>query len=204
MHSPSCSNRVWMAPAGQGRCSVAGFGRSRPCVRRLMCSVAAARPDEVRRRSGPDQWHALGGASVRTGCPDCRFAVLSPSPHVAPHRLGADLRRRVLSDRGCPVAFAAPDERPDDPRHPVGQGDGHHLHRLSLQHLPKPVGPGSSAAPACDLRHGAEVEQASQVTVSSLRDPPEPLLAAARMGLRREPEPGGIVSRGAERRDVGR
>ncbi len=66
-HAPSCSNHVWMALAGQGRCSVGGSGRPRPCVRRLICSLAAARPDEVRRRSGPGQWHALGGASVRTG-----------------------------------------------------------------------------------------------------------------------------------------
>ncbi len=161
-----------MAPAGQGRCWVGGSGRSRPCVRRLICSAWAARPDEVRRRSGPDQWHALGGASVRTGCPDCRFAVLSPSPHVAPHRLGAGLGRRVLSDRDCPVALAAPDERPDDPRHPVGQGDGHHLHRLSFQHLPKPVGPGSSAAPGRDLRHGSKIEQASKLLSRSARAAP--------------------------------
>ena len=129
---PSSSDRVWMAPAGQGRCSVGGSGRSRPCVRRLICSVAAARPDEVRRRSGPDQWHALVGAPVRTGCPDCRIAVLSPSPHVAPHLLAAGPGRRCLSDRSGPVALAGPDQSPDDPCHSVGQCDGDDLHGLSL------------------------------------------------------------------------
>ena len=83
------SDHVWMAPAGQGLCSGLAFGRSRPCIRRLICSTMAARPDEVRRRSGPNQWRALEGAPVRTGCPDCRVAVRLPSPHVAPHRLVA-------------------------------------------------------------------------------------------------------------------
>ena len=34
-----------------------------------MQRYVAARPDEVSRRAGPDQWRALEGASVRTGCP---------------------------------------------------------------------------------------------------------------------------------------
>ena len=103
-----CSDRVWMAPAGQGLCSGLAFGRSRPCIRRLSCGIrAAARPDEVRRRSGPNQWHALLCAPVRTGCPDCRVAVRLPSPHVvpearlrrdAPHHLGAGRERPA-----CPV-----------------------------------------------------------------------------------------------------
>lgn len=61
-------------------------GRSRPCIRRPRCSdYTAARPDEVSRRSGPDQWHALKGASVRTGCPVPRITAFVPSPHAAPH-----------------------------------------------------------------------------------------------------------------------
>jgi hypothetical protein len=31
-------------------------------------STVAARLDEVSRQTGPDQWHALNGALVRTGC----------------------------------------------------------------------------------------------------------------------------------------
>jgi hypothetical protein len=31
-----------------------------------VCSIMAARLDEVSRRMGPDQWHALESASVRT------------------------------------------------------------------------------------------------------------------------------------------
>ena len=92
-------NRVWTAPAGQGLCSGQASGRSQPCIRRLCCGIrAAARLDEVRRRSGPNQWHALLCAPVQTGCPDCRVAVRSPSPHVAPHRLDAGRERPA-----CPV-----------------------------------------------------------------------------------------------------
>ena len=57
--SPRRSDRVWTAPAGQGLDMVLAVGRSRPCIRRLICSTMAARPDEVRRRSGPNQWRAL-------------------------------------------------------------------------------------------------------------------------------------------------
>ncbi len=63
------------AIAWQGRWLGLALGRSRPCVRRRRCSTWAARPDEVRQRSGPNQWHALEGASVRTGGPECRVAV---------------------------------------------------------------------------------------------------------------------------------
>ena len=92
-------------------------GRSRPCIRRLGCNeFTAARPDEVSRRSGPDQWHALGGAPVRIGCPvplcDRRFAITShcalPSQSLAcpiPARLvsyisgwgGSELPPRAIS-----------------------------------------------------------------------------------------------------------
>ena len=57
--SPLSSDHVWTAPAGQGLDRVLAVGRSRPCIRRLICSTMAARPDEVRRRSGPNQWRAL-------------------------------------------------------------------------------------------------------------------------------------------------
>ncbi|MGY6410423.1 MAG: hypothetical protein ACXIUV_05275, partial [Alkalilacustris sp.] len=49
---PLSSDHVWTAPAGQGRCLAPACGRSRPCMRRLICGTSAARPDEVRRRSG--------------------------------------------------------------------------------------------------------------------------------------------------------
>lgn len=154
------SDHVWTAPAGQGLCSGQASGRSRPCVRRLICSTVAARPDEVRRRSGPNQWHALVCAPVRTGYPDCRVAVRLPSPHVAPHRLGAGRERPAcpMSGRGGPVPLAGPDQRPDDPRHAVRQRDRDDLHGLSLQHAPEPLVAGPAAPPCADLRHRAEIE----------------------------------------------
>ena len=39
--APLSSDNVWMAPAGQGLCSVSWSGRSRPCVRRRSCSTMA-------------------------------------------------------------------------------------------------------------------------------------------------------------------
>ena len=48
-------------------------GRLRPCIRRLNCSIAA-RPDEFRGRSGPNQWRVLDSTPVRTGCP-LRYAA---------------------------------------------------------------------------------------------------------------------------------
>ena len=106
-HSPLCLNHVWMAPAGQGLCSGLACGRSRPCIRRLSCSTMAARPDEVRRRSGPSQWRALEGAPVRTGCPEACVAVRLPSPQVVPEaRLRRDAPHRLVAGRerpACPV-----------------------------------------------------------------------------------------------------
>ena len=157
--SPTLSDRVWTAPAGQGLDRVPAVGRSRPCIRRLICSTVAARPDEVRRRSGPNQWRALGCAPVRTGVP---IAVSPSVRHHLTSRLTVSVPaangRRVLSCRVGPVALAGPDKRPDDPRHPVGERDRDDLHGLFLQHAPEPVVPGPAAPPRADLRHGAEVE----------------------------------------------
>jgi hypothetical protein len=82
-------------PLGKNIVWVRHSGRSRPCIRRLICSdVTAARPDEVSRRTGPDQWDAHRGALVRTGCPVPRITVPVPSPDAAPHHLWA--RRFVI------------------------------------------------------------------------------------------------------------
>lgn len=208
------SDHVWTAPAGQGRCSGSACGRSRPCMRRLICSTAAARPDEVRRRSGPDQWRALEGAPVRTGCPECCVAVRLPSPHVvpearlqrdAPHRLVAGRwRPAVSSGRVGPAALAGSDQGPDHTRHPVGERDGRDLRALSLQHPRQPVGARRFAAARADPRHRAEEQQAAQVSVAGLRDPAQPFLAAGRMRLRRQTQPRRAVARRAEGPDLGR
>jgi hypothetical protein len=60
---------------------VLSFGRLRPCIRRLDCSLAA-RPDEFRGRFAPNQWYALECAPVRTGCP-LRLFHLLPSSYDA-------------------------------------------------------------------------------------------------------------------------
>lgn len=84
------SRTMYGWPLGKSFVRVWHPGWSRPCIRRLMCSgFAAARPDEVSRRAGPDQWHALRSALVRTGCPAPRSTVPVPSPHAAPHHLRA-------------------------------------------------------------------------------------------------------------------
>ena len=42
-------------------------------IARIRHEILVDEPGKTRRRcSGPDQWHALAGASVRTGFPDCR------------------------------------------------------------------------------------------------------------------------------------
>ncbi len=73
------------------------FGRVRPCIRRLMCSIAA-RPDEVRGRLGPNQWRVLICTPVRTGCPLRYFRQL-PSSRRAKGALFsmARLRRDALA-----------------------------------------------------------------------------------------------------------
>jgi hypothetical protein len=68
--SPLSSDHVWMAPAGQER-----FGRSWydfGCGHVYGVWIAARwlrALMKVRGRFGPNQWHALGCAPVRTGCP---------------------------------------------------------------------------------------------------------------------------------------
>lgn len=64
-----------------------------------------------------------------------------------------------------PLAFPCPDQRPDDPRHAVGECHCDDPHRLILQHAPMRVVPRSAAPPCSDLRHGTEIEQLPEVWV---------------------------------------
>ena len=93
----------------------------------------------VRVRSGPNQWRALEGAPVRTGCPFL-LSVSVPSSHIA---LTVSFRLRLPSPmvlRGAP-GLASSQHGPSSTRHAIGQRNGNHLERLGCNEASEPVGP---------------------------------------------------------------
>ena len=123
--------------------------------------------------------------------------AVSPSVAITSRRASPsrcrDAPRLFRSGRTGPVTVSGPDERPDDPRHTIGQRDGDDLHRLALQHAPEPVRARLAGSPCADLRHRPEIGQSPKIPVARLGDPAEPLFASTRMGPRGEAEPGRII-----------
>src|SRR6056297_1934404 len=152
-----------MAPAGQERLGqswhdfgcghVYGVWIAARWLRALM---------KVRGRFGPNQWHALQGAPVRTGCP-LRYSRHLPSSHdalafsvgVCPLSMSGGLRRTEF----CPVLH----QRIRRSRHAVGQGNRGLLGFLALDDLPQPIFPSFTPPADTDLRIGAEIEQSAQI-----------------------------------------
>ena len=97
--SPWASDRVWMAPAGQGCSLMLASGRLRPCIRRRSCSLGAARPDGSPR----SLWsQSLARAGLRSGPNRVSIAIMSailPSSHDA---------LAVLSGASAPRFVQAP------------------------------------------------------------------------------------------------
>ena len=77
-----------------------------------VCSVMVPRPDEVSRRTGPDHWHALRGASVRTGCPIPLGVVAKRQLEAA--RPLSSLTSGDADDLGCAEGVEAVHERDAD------------------------------------------------------------------------------------------
>ena len=89
------------------------------------------------------------------------------------------------------VAFAPSHHRPRHPGDLVGERDGRDLGWSPRQQRgePRPL-PGAMDFGIADHSQGADREQTAQLTIASLADIAEPVLACTRVLLRHEPNPG--------------
>src|SRR5271166_2589364 len=89
------------------------------------------------------------------------------------------------------VAFAPSHHRPRHPGDLVGERDGRDLRWSPRQQRgePRPM-PGAMDFGIADHSQGACREQTAQITIASFADIAEPVLAATRVLLRDEPDPG--------------
>lgn len=113
--------------------------------------------------------------------------------------------RRLVS--GCrrrrAIVLLARYHGPGHPGHLVGDGDRHQPGRLAFQEPVCPDADGGRPAPrVADDGDGADDEQVPQITIPHLRDAGHPLLAAGRVLLGHQSEPGGELPSGAERAGV--
>ncbi len=107
--------RVARAMLGSGTRSVAAMSAASE-MQRVRAMPSPARPDEIRLRSGPDHGHALKGASVRTGDPECRVTVLCHHLTVSGPGGARLFQSRCRRPAASPLARSAPGSSgPNDP-----------------------------------------------------------------------------------------
>src|SRR5215218_464395 len=123
-------------------------------------------------------------ALTRPKRPDISLVFPTPSLTVAPY-LSSDLPASLTPQAGrlgchgrSSVRPAVRHQRPDDPRHFVGQRHGHQHARLAREHAGEPgAGPSVVTRGDFDRRAGAEDEQPPETALAHLRGAAEPLLA---------------------------
>lgn len=162
-----------------------------------LCGSCAARHDEYPLKLGS---HSIDRACMRfgfTGLSLIFLSVSSPSPHVAltiPQTLSAVHRGHLRS-----VNRSVAEKCIDRPRHAVRHRDRDHLSLLDRQ-LPRQPVRSWASAPASnhDPGHGAKIQQAPDISVAHLRYASILRLSTSRVRLRREAEPGRIITRRTE------
>src|SRR5262245_60122748 len=91
--------------------------------------------------------------------------------------------------------YLSPRDRPRHPRDLVGQGNGSHLGRPARHQPPQPrVFLRAVLLRIADDGHGTGDEKPPQVSIALLRNAAELVLAAGRVLLRHQPDPGGQTS----------
>lgn len=146
--------------------------------------------------SGPNPQIELHGSGCPTGFPDPDPSIIRPCGSSSSHtpRPGAIFWPAVLSTGRqqwvrIPVNVLPDSNRPNHPRHLVGEGNGDQHSRLAVFEPIKPRAfADRSASEPVRARHGPNDQQASDITLACFRYPSQTLLAARRM-LSRERGP---------------
>ena len=165
-----------------------------PCVRPVDAVHMTAGHNALR-GSGPGHKLAFDNAVAQVGCPDRRIdrlCITCCSPSQPSHHAGCPARSRSSRKRGWfLVAFAFGHDRPCHSGDLIGERDGGDLRRPPRQQRCEP-GPmlGAMDFGIADDGERAGREQAAQIAIASLADTAEPVLAAARVLLGDEPDPG--------------
>ena len=134
-------------------------------------------------------------ALAQVGCPDRRIdrlCITCCSPSQPSHHAGRPARSRSSRERDWfLVAFTLGHDRPCHSGDLVGERDGGDLRRPPRQHRGEPRSIlGAMDFGIADDGERAGREQAAQIAIASFADTAEFVLAAARVLLRHQPDPG--------------
>src|SRR5262245_2785574 len=149
----------------------------------------AAGPNALR-ESGPNRKHAFEVALTQAGSPDPRndrFCITSSCPRQLVYSR-CQQQLRLL------VSLAANHDGPGHPRDPVGERNCSHLCGSARHYSCEPRSRRAVLSRISNDGHSASNQQPSQVAIALLGDTAEPLLAAGRMLVRTQPDPGGNVA----------
>jgi hypothetical protein len=185
---------VWTAPGWQGLFSRLQDWSERPCVRPLSAAHLAAGHNALR-GSGPGQNLAFYDAVAQVGCPDrqidrhcitCCLSFPTVTSRRTPDAISSHHKRCRL-----PVTATFRHQGPRDPRKLVSECNSRNLRRPPCQQCHKPgpmLGPMDFGIADNSQRSGRE--QATQIAIPSFADVAKLILAAARVLLRNQPDPG--------------
>ena len=150
--------------------------------------------------AAPGPYHRIALVSRRTvhGFSKCGVSCAFGSHHRVHHPANCVAVFNVASGRfdrmNGIVSLASCHDGPGDARHLVGERHSNKLERLPGQQRSRPIRQRRFGFAALDPVEGSmspHHQQAPEIVVAHLRDTSEPRLAACRMLLRHQPEPGG-------------
>ena len=144
---------------------------------------------------GPPPFTGFSDPVLSTVCP---YPFLRPAAHISPTASLPFAPSPFAARSGGsanPVGLLSRGQRPDYPCRPVGERHRDQHLRLTCQHPGQPrIRDLAAPARVLDDRHGSRDQEASQVSLSHLRYPAQPRLAARGVLSRHEADPGREVA----------
>src|SRR5262249_11027572 len=143
----------------------------------------------------PKRNGALRSALTQTGSPDPRndrICITSSCPRQLVYS-------RCLQQLRFFVPFAANHDRPSHPCDLVGECNRRHLYRSAIHYSCEPSSFGAMLSRIANDSHSAGDEEPSQIAIALLGYAAEPFLAAGRVLLGHQTNPGGESAPRAER-----
>ena len=150
-----------------------------------LCGCEAAGHNALR-GSGPNQKHAFKDALTQAGSPDPRIDLICITSSC-PRQL---VYSRCQQQLWFFVSLSANHDRPGHPRDLVGERNCRHLCRSAIHYSGEPRSFGAVRSCVANDGHRAGDEKPSQIAIALFGDTAEPLLAAGRVLLGYQTDPG--------------